>query len=81
DRMWGSEEMPSLLIVDLFESAAPSADAALLASWAKLVPIWILARHGSREASLLEGHGFERVLSRPQMVGKLVQEIKERLAG
>ena len=81
DRMWGSGEMPSLLIVDLFESANPSEDAALLASWAKLVPIWILARHGSSETSLLEGQGFERVLYRPLMVGKLVQEIKERLAG
>lgn len=79
DRLWGSSEMPLLLIVDLFESATPSADAALLSSWAKLVPTWILAGHGSSETSLLEGQGFERVLFRPLDVGRLVQEIKDGL--
>ena len=78
--LWASQTMPSLLIADLFESAAPAADAVLLAGWAKLVPIWILAGHGSGETVLPEGQGFERVLFRPLDIGKLVQEIKERLA-
>ena len=78
--LWTSQTMPSLLIADLFESEAPATDAVLLASWAKLVPIWILAGHGSIETALAEGQGFERVLFRPLDVGRLVQEIKDRLA-
>jgi DNA-binding NtrC family response regulator len=78
--LWTSQTMPSLLIADVFESEAPAADAVLLASWAKLVPIWILAGHSSSGPATPEGQGFERVLSRPLDVGRLVQEIKVRLA-
>jgi CheY-like chemotaxis protein len=81
DRLWSSADMPSLLVVDLFESMNQVEDMATLSHWAKLLPIWILVGHGTAEAGALEGQGFERVLFRPLDVGKLVQEIKERLAG
>jgi CheY-like chemotaxis protein len=81
ERLWGSREMPSLLVVDLFESVNQVEDMATLSHWAKLLPIWLLAEHGTAGAGMMEGRGFERVLYRPLMVGKLVQEIKVRLAG
>lgn len=80
-RLWGSREMPSLLIVDLFESRKPVEDIATLSHWAKLLPVWILAGHSTAGAGRLAGQGFERVLFRPLDVGKLVLEVKERLAG
>lgn len=79
--LWASKTMPALVIVDLFESAHPAEDTTLLSRWAKLVPIWVLAGHGSAEAESLEGRGFEGILFRPIDIGKLVREIKERLAG
>lgn len=81
DRLWGSREMPSILIVDLFESDLAVEDVATLSHWAKLLPIWILAVHGTAGAAKLEGQGFESVIFRPIDVGNLVQEIKRRLAG
>ena len=77
--LWGSKTMPALVIADLFESAHPSEDAVMLSRWAILAPIWVLAGHGSAEAELLDGRGFERVLYRPLEIGKLVQEVKRRL--
>ena len=79
--LWASGTMPSLVIVDLFESENPVEDIATLSHWAKLLPIWILAVHGAAGTEALENRGFERVLFRPLDVGTLVQEIKERLAG
>lgn len=79
DCLWGSREMPSLLIVDLFESEKPVGDIATVSHWAKLLPIWILAGHSAAEAVALEGESFERVLFRPLDIAKLVQEIRERL--
>ena len=81
DRLWGSAEMPSLLIVDLFEGTKQAEDIATLSHWAKILPIWILVGQGAAGAGVLEGQGFERVLFRPVDVGKLVQEIKQRLEG
>jgi DNA-binding NtrC family response regulator len=80
DSLWGSREMPSLVIVDLFASEKPVEDIATLSHWAKLLPIWVLAGHGTTGADILAGQGFEKVLFRPLDLGKLVQEIKERLA-
>jgi len=80
-RLWASGAMPSLLIVDLFETENPVKDIATLSHWAKLLPIWIMAGRGIAEAERLEGRSFERVLFRPIDVGKLVQEIKKRLTG
>jgi DNA-binding NtrC family response regulator len=80
DRLWGSADMPSLVIVDLFESEDPLEDIATLSHWAKLLPIWIMAGHGTAGANALEGRGFERVLFRPLDIGRLVQAIKDRLS-
>ena len=80
DRLWSSREMPSLQVVDLFESIDAVEDVATLSHWAKVLPIWILAGHGTAGAATLEGQGFERILFRPVDVGKLVQEVKQRLA-
>ena len=79
--LWASREMPPLLIADLFESKKPAEDIATLSHWAKLLPIWLLAINSTVGAATLESRGFERVFFRPLDVGKLVQEIKERLAG
>jgi CheY-like chemotaxis protein len=79
-RLWGSADMPSLLIADLFESDHAVEDIATLSHWAKLLPIWILAAHATAEVGTLESQDFERVFFRPLDVGKLVQEIRERLA-
>ncbi|MEJ2008529.1 MAG: hypothetical protein P8Z30_10305, partial [Acidobacteriota bacterium] len=57
----------------------PVEDVATLSHWAKLLPVWIMAGHGTAGAEQLEGRGFERVLFRPLDVGKLVREIKGRL--
>ncbi len=81
NRLWGSRDMPALLVVDLFESEGPMEDIATLAHWAKLLPIWIISGHGTSGAATLAGQGFERVLFRPLDMGKLVQEIKVRLSG
>jgi CheY-like chemotaxis protein len=79
-RLWGGAHLPSILIVDLFESNLAVEDVATLSHWAKLLPIWILAGHGTAGAATLEGQGFERILFRSVDVGVLVQEIKQRLA-
>jgi DNA-binding NtrC family response regulator len=81
DRLWGSAEMPALLIVDLVESEKPAEDLATLSHWVKLLPVWMLVGHGIAGAGELDGQGFEKVLFRPIDVGTLVREIKERLEG
>lgn len=80
NRLWASRTMPALLIVDSFETEKPREDVATLSQWTKLLPIWILAGRGTSSAKEFEGRGFEKILFRPLDVGKLVQEIKERLA-
>jgi len=75
-----SSVLPALLIADISANDHPSADVESLASWAKRIPIWIIASHTSSVRGGLEGRGFERVLFRPVDTGKLLQEIKQRLA-
>jgi len=78
--LWSSRVVPSLLIADLFESDNPAKDISTLSQWAKTIPIWVLADHGVA-GQQLEGRGFERILYRPVDLGRLVKEIKDRLAG
>jgi DNA-binding NtrC family response regulator len=71
--------LPALLIVDISASDHPSADVECLTSWAKRLPIWVIASHTSSVKGGLEGRGFEMLLFRPVNVGKLVEQIEQRL--
>ena len=70
---------PALLIADISASDNPSADVECLTNWARRLPIWIIASHTSSVKGGLEGRGFEAVLFRPLDMGKLVEQIKQRL--
>ena len=76
-----STQLPALLIADLSESDDPSADLDQLEKWAKRVPLWIMASSSTIVSPGLRGRGFEAVLFRPLDVGKLVDQIKQRLRG
>jgi len=71
---------PALLIADISASDHPSADVERLANWATRLPIWIIASHTSSVEGGLEGRGFEALLFRPLDMGKLVEQIQQRLA-
>jgi len=71
--------VPALLIADISASDQPAADVERLATWASRIPIWIIASHTSSVKGGLEGHGFERVFFRPLDIGKLVEQIQQRL--
>ena len=71
--------LPALLIADLSASDHPSADIESLTVWAIRIPIWIIASHTSSVKGGLEGRGFETLLFRPVDMGKLVQQIQQRL--
>ena len=70
---------PTLLVADVSASDHPSADVDSLAAWARRVPIWVIAGHTLSVTGGLEGHGFEKLLFRPIDMGKLVEEIKQRV--
>ena len=70
---------PALLIADISASDHPSADVECLTNWATRVPVWIIASHTSSVKGGLEGRGFEALLFRPLDMGKLVEQIKQRL--
>ena len=78
--LWASDIMPRLLVADVSRSDDPAKDVSMLSQWAELLPIWILTGHTGPGAEPLEGRGFERIIFRPIDMGKLVKEIKERLA-
>ena len=70
---------PALLVADIAASDHPSKDVDGLANWAKRIPIWIIASHTLDVKGGLDGRGFERLLFRPVDVGKLVEQIRQRL--
>jgi len=72
--------LPALLIADLSASDHPSADVERLTTWAKRLPIWIIASHTASVTGGLGGRGFETLLFRPVDMGELLQQIKQRLA-
>ena len=71
--------LPALLIADISASDNPAVDVERLTIWAKRIPIWIIASHTLSVEGGLEGHGFETLLFRPVDMGKLVEQIKQRL--
>jgi CheY-like chemotaxis protein len=71
---------PLLLIADISASEHPLADVERLTSLAKRLPIWVIASHTLSVKGGLEGRGFERLLFRPIDMGKLVEQIRQRLS-
>jgi CheY-like chemotaxis protein len=71
--------LPDLLIADISASHEPSADVEALSAWSRKFPIWIIASRTYIVEKGLRGHGFEMILLRPVDVGKLVDQIKQRL--
>jgi DNA-binding NtrC family response regulator len=72
--------LPALLIADISASDHPSADAESLTDWAEHIPIWVIASHTLNVKGGLEGRGFETLLFRPVDMGKLVEQIQQRLS-
>jgi hypothetical protein len=70
---------PKLLIADISASDHPSADVERLTIWAKRFPTWIIASHTSTVKGGLESRNIERLLFRPLDLGKLVEQVKQRL--
>ena len=71
--------LPALLIADISTSDNPAVDVERLAIWAKRIPIWIIASRTLSVKGGLEGRGFETILFRPVDMGKLVDQIQQRL--
>jgi DNA-binding response OmpR family regulator len=74
-----AEFLPALLIADLGASDDPGEEVELLTSWAKQIPIWIIASRSTIVARRLRGRGFDMILFRPVDVGELVEQIKRRI--
>ena len=72
--------LPALLIADTSSSDHPSADVERLANWTGRLPVWIIASQSSSVKCGLEGRGFEELLFRPVDMGKLVEQIRQRLS-
>jgi DNA-binding NtrC family response regulator len=72
--------LPALLIADISASDHPSGDVESLTPWASRLPVWIIASHTSSVKGGLQGRGFEALLFRPVDMGKLVQQIQQRLS-
>jgi len=70
---------PALMIADIASSGHPFADVERLTTWASRLPIWIIASHTWSVKGGLEGREFERILFRPLELGRLVEEIRQRL--
>jgi len=72
---------PALLIADVSASDHPSADFDALAGWAGRIPIWVIASRTSSVTGGVDGHSFEKLLFRPVDLGRLVEQIRQRIGG
>jgi len=72
-------DLPALLIADISSSDHPSADIECLTTWARRLPIWIIASRTSTLKASPEGRDFDMLLYRPVDMGKLVEQIRQRL--
>ena len=72
--------LPWLLVADLSASGDPAAELDQLARWSRRIPVWVIASRSVTDEKSLQGRGFEAVLFRPVDLGKLVEQIKQRLA-
>jgi hypothetical protein len=71
--------LPGLLIADISASDHPTRDIERLTIWARRIPIWVIASHTLSVEGGLEGRGFETLFFRPVDMGKLVDQIQQRL--
>jgi len=71
---------PALLIADISASDHPSADVERLTGWARRIHIWIIASHTSSVKVGLEGRDFDMLIYRPVDMGKLVEQVRQRLS-
>ena len=74
-----SLNLPAMLIADISASDDPSADVEALSLWSRKLPIWIIASRNYTVERDLRSHGFELVMLRPVEMGKLVDQIKQRM--
>ena len=75
----GLADLPELLVADLTGSAHPVAELDLLARWTSILPVWLILSRTVRMNLEIARLGFERVIYRPLDMGRLVQQIKERV--
>lgn len=72
-------KIPKLLIADLSANENPKADLDRLASWVKLLPVWVIVGHSLVPSKQLQGRGFDAVLYRPVDLRELIERIKQRV--
>jgi len=72
--------LPLLLVAGVSASGDPAADLDQLARWSRKIPVWVIASRSVIDEKSLQGRGFESVLFRPVDLGKLVEQIKRRVA-
>ena len=72
--------LPLLLVADVSASGNPARELDQLARWNKRIPVWVIASRSVIDEKSLQGRGFEAVLFRPVDLGKLVEQIKQRIA-
>jgi len=70
---------PSLIVADISSSDEPVSDLDQLAQWSGRIPVWILARRSLTDEKALGGHGFEVIKFRPIDLGRLIEEIEQRV--
>jgi CheY-like chemotaxis protein len=71
--------LPELLVADLGPSERPAEELALLSTWAKKIPVWIILSRMHSPAERTPESGIERIILRPVDLSALVQEIMERV--
>jgi len=72
--------LPLLLVADVSASGDPAGEINQLARWSKRIPVWVIASRSVIDEKGLEGQGFEAIFFRPVDLGKLVNQIKQRVA-
>ena len=72
--------LPLLLVADVSASGDAARELDQLARWSNRIPVWVIASRSAIDEKDLQGRGFEAVLFRPVDLGKLVEQIKQRVA-
>ena len=72
--------LPLLLVADVSASRNPARELDQLARWSKRIRVWVIASRSVNDEKDLQGRGFEAIFFRPVDLGKLVEQIKRRVA-